>query len=560
MRQPIGSMPVREYGKYMLVRKLAEGGMAEIFLAKQVGVEGFEKNVVIKRMLPHLSEVPDFVSMFLDEARLAATLSHPNVVQISDLGFADGCYFICMEYLAGEDFAAVIRVMRRRNMQVPLHITLRVLADAAAGLHYAHEATDQRGNPLNLVHRDVSPSNIFITYSGQVKMLDFGIAKAESRASTTSAGVVKGKYQYMSPEQGRGESVDRRSDVFSLGVSLYEALTGQRPFVRDSDLAVLKAVLEGQYEPVRLVRPDLPLEVESIVTRAMALEREHRFESALEFSTEIDKYLSSGTSSGGSRVLGEFMRSTFGEERTNSKLRIETLDELVSRGVDVPGRENPTSPKTDPGALIADEPVPATDGTRAIGPPLTVAKEQQKRQRTLVLGVVGALLLGIGGTYALTRPTPVGPSLVVDAGVVVAPVPVPVVVDAGPAVVAPPVPTAVDAGGLVTSDAGLKASAPVPARPISLTAAIVSKGISQNKGRIQACFKDHKADLPSSKGVIVVKFAIASTGKVTEATTDLPNTGVSRCIEAVVKSIGYPRHVDQEVRVPIQLEYDVSSP
>ncbi len=202
MRQPIGAMPVRAYGKYMLVWKLAEGGMAEIFLAKQIGVEGFEKNVVIKRMLPHLSEVPDFVSMFLDEARLAASLSHPNVVQISDLGFADGCYYICMEYLAGEDFAAVIRVMRRRNQQVPLHITLRVLSDAATGLHYAHEATDQRGNPLNLVHRDVSPSNLFITYSGQVKVLDFGIAKAESRASTTSAGVVKGKYQYMSPEQG----------------------------------------------------------------------------------------------------------------------------------------------------------------------------------------------------------------------------------------------------------------------------------------------------------------------------------------------------------------------
>jgi serine/threonine-protein kinase len=558
MRQPIGSMPVREYGKYMLVRKLAEGGMAEIFLAKQIGVEGFEKNVVIKRMLPHLSQVPDFVSMFLDEARLAATLSHPNVVQISDLGFADGCYYICMEYLAGEDFAAVIRVIRRRNQQVPLHITLRVLADAAAGLHYAHEATDQRGNPLNLVHRDVSPSNIFITYSGQVKVLDFGIAKAESRASVTSAGVVKGKYQYMSPEQGRGESVDRRSDVFSLGVSLYEALTGVRPFVRDSDLAVLKAVLEGSFEPIRSLRPDLPLEVESIVTRAMALEREHRFATAQELSNEIDKYLTAGTSSGGFRVLGEFMRSTFGEERTNSKLRIESLDELVSRGVDVPGRENPTTPKTDPGALIAPDPSqPDTEGTRAVGLPKSVVEDQRQRSRTLVFGVVGALVVGIGGTWvAMSRPGPVV-APVVDAGAVIAPVPVPVLVDAGVPDAGVALAEVVDAGA---PDAGLKAVVATPAKPISLTPAIVGKGISQAKGRIQACFKDHKADLPSSKGLMVVKFAIASTGKVTEVTTDLPNTGVSRCIEGVVKAISYPRHVDQEVRVPIQLDYDVSSP
>ncbi len=561
MRQPIGAMPVRAYGKYSLVRKLAEGGMAEIFLAKQVGVEGFEKNVVIKRMLPHLSQVQDFVSMFLDEARLAASLSHPNIVQISDLGFADGCYYICMEYLPGEDFAAVLRVLRRRNSHVPLHITLRVIADAATGLHYAHEAVDQRGNPLNLVHRDVSPSNIFVTYEGQVKMLDFGIAKAESRVSTTSAGVVKGKYQYMSPEQGRGEAVDRRSDVFSMGVSLYEALTGVRPFARDTDLAVLKAVLEGQYEPVRSLRPDLPLEVESLVTRAMAQEREHRFASALEVAGEIEKYLGSSTSSGGARVLGEFMRATFGEERTRSKTRIESLAELAARGVDVPGRANPTTPKTEASVPVV---APAEDATQAVGLPREVRQEAARRQRTLLLGVSAALVAGIVGTAAVMRSTtPVAPA-VVDAGTVVTPAPAvdagpPEVVDAG-LVVVDPRPGVLDAGapdagsGKATPQNGGEKTRPPP---VTITEAIVQRAVAQNKARFQQCFKAYESELPARRGVLKVRFTIVSSGKVNEAATDLPNTHVAKCIEGVVKAMVFPRHVDREVGVPIELSYDL---
>ncbi|MBL9039185.1 MAG: serine/threonine protein kinase, partial [Archangium sp.] len=228
--------PIQQYGKYFLVRKLAEGGMAEIFLAKQLGVEGFEKNVVVKRMLAHLSGRPDFVTMFLDEARLAASLSHPNIVQILDLGFEAGCYFIAMEYLAGEDMSAIIRTCASRRSLVPLPIALRIVADAARGLHFAHTVTDANGRPMNIVHRDVSPSNVFVTYTGQVKVLDFGIARAESRVSTTKAGVVKGKYQYMSPEQAAALPVDGRSDVYSLGVCLYEAVTNTRPFARDTDL------------------------------------------------------------------------------------------------------------------------------------------------------------------------------------------------------------------------------------------------------------------------------------------------------------------------------------
>src|SRR5438105_9266601 len=165
---PVGTPSLQAYGKYILVRKIAEGGMAEIFLAKQVGAEGFERNVVIKRMLSHLSAVPDFVGMFLDEARLAARLAHPNVIQINDLGLADGCYYICMEYLAGEDFSTLLRTAARRREYVPLAISLRVVAEAARGLDFAHNFTDAQGKPLNVVHRDISPSNISVTYNGQV--------------------------------------------------------------------------------------------------------------------------------------------------------------------------------------------------------------------------------------------------------------------------------------------------------------------------------------------------------------------------------------------------------
>ncbi len=541
-RQAIGDMAVKAYGKYFLVKKLAEGGMAEIFLAKQVGVEGFEKNVVIKRMLPHLSGASDFVSMFLDEARLAASLSHPNIVQISDLGLADGCYFICMEYLAGEDFATVLRTAKRRGEHAPLNVVLRVLIEAAVGLHFAHEAVDPKGVPMRLVHRDISPSNLFITYSGQVKVLDFGIAKAESRITSTGAGVVKGKYQYMSPEQARGDSVDRRSDLFSLGVSLYEALTGVRPFARDTDLAVLKAVLDCDYQPVRALRPELPLEVEQIVNRAMAQEAEHRYPTALAMAQDIEKYIGSTTSATGGQALVSFMAGFFGPDRVKSKTRIESLDELAERGVDVPGYKNPHSPKTDVGLKLQDK-------TNAVGVPLTVRSHSQRTR----FFVIGALVLGVLGTVVATRllaPTPEAPVLPV-------PVPVPVVVDAGPPVVEAPVIDAgapEDAGGAEPAmDAGVKAAA----RPVTLTTAMVLKQLNQGKPRFQKCFKDNKPELPTPQGTLVVNFGIASSGRVTTVTTSLPGTKVSKCIEKVVGSMIFPRHVDVEVRVPLPMSWDV---
>jgi serine/threonine-protein kinase len=539
----MGHVTVRAYGRYLLVKKLAEGGMAEIFLAKQLGLEGFEKNVVIKRMLPHLSTGPDFVTMFLDEARLAASLAHPNIVQISDLGVADGCYFICMEYLPGEDLAAALRVAKRRSQPLPLAVVLRVVAEAAHGLHFAHEAVDAQGKPLRLVHRDVTPSNLFITYSGQVKVLDFGIAKAESQVAVTTAGVVKGKYQYLSPEQVRGEPVDRRSDLFALGVTLYESLTGVKPFARDNDLAVLRAVLEGQYQPVRALRPDLPPEVEQLVLRAMAPDADHRYPSAAELAADVERYLASLPAPSGSASLAAFMGGHFGEERKLARTRVESLDELAARGVFIPGRHSPL-------------PQHPGDATRALGPPLVDGAAPVRAGRWRAAGLAALVAASVAGTLVAVRvlwPAPeprpvVATRQAIDSGL------------SAPGLDAGSV-EALDSGapedaGASEVDAGQVARKPPGA--VQLTPILVSRAIAANKARFQRCFVVHEADLPARTGTLTLRFSIASSGRVSEASSDLEGTPVSSCVVGVVKSIAFPRHVHAEVRVPIALTWDLT--
>ncbi len=528
--------------------------MAEIFLAKQVGVEGFEKNVVIKRMLQHLSSVPDFVNMFLDEARLATRLNHPNVVQINDLGMADGFYYICMEYLAGEDFSTVVRTASRRREYVPLDVTLRVIADAALGLHFAHEFTDAKGNRLNIVHRDVSPSNIFVSYTGQVKVLDFGIARAESRVTQTTAGVVKGKYQYMAPEQARTGTVDSRADVYSLGVSLYEATTNTRPFARDNDLAILNAVLANDYKAPNLVRPDLPDEVCRIITKALAADVEQRYQTALEFAQDIERFLQGHTSGGGSTSLATFMASFFGPDRVASKTRIDSLAELSAKGVDVPGMANPASPGTDPSITNLS----SEGATKAVGVPTSV-KMKRRTGFALIGGTVG-LVVALAGAlaWALFFRVPAGggtvqPNLTPDAGTVVTPPPV---VDAGPAPVADagapaPVPEPEDAGAAEQRHPNL------PPQPVTLTAPLILKVVSAHKPAIYNCFQQHKGDLPADEGKLKVTFTIVSSGKVSAAQSELSDKQVGRCVEQVVKGMHFPVHKDKEVSLTLPFEWQV---
>lgn len=550
-----GPVPIRSYGKYYLISKLAEGGMAEIFLAKQVGVEGFEKNIVVKRMLSHLSTANDFVAMFLDEARLASRLSHPNVVQVLDLGFEEGCYFIAMEYLAGEDFSTVIRSAAKQRTFVPLNLALKVLADAAQGLHYAHDFTDSKGQPLNVVHRDVSPSNIFITYSGQVKMLDFGIAKAESRVTNTTAGVVKGKYQYMAPEQAQSLPVDRRADVYSLGVCMYEALCNARPFARDTDLAILNAVLKNEYRPPRQLRPDLPVELEQILVKALSRDAADRFQTAGEFASAIENYLRATTSVTSGAALTTYMTNFFGQERVTAKTRIDSLEDLKASGVSLPVMEK-KGPISTPGQPTN---VAIEGATNAIGAPKSVVAQRQKSSATMLIAVALALLVGVGGTFAALKSstTTVVPPAVPDRPIVLPPpVVIPAVLDAGATPDAGPV--EVDAGladAAPVIDAGVPDKKAPPPRVIVLSTPVISQVIRRNAGPVVRCFREHRADLPGPTGKVDVTIVILRSGKVSTVSSPMAGTGVGKCLEARIKEIKFPAHVDESVEITLPLSF-----
>jgi serine/threonine protein kinase len=312
------------FGKYQLLRALAQGGMAEVFLAKQVGPEGFEKVVVVKRVLPHLSRRPDFVEMFLDEARLNASLSHPNIVQVFDFGLTQGQYFLAMEYLAGEDLSTIFRHTTAAGKTVPPEIVALVGAATCDALHYIHSAVGDDGQPRRIVHRDISPSNVIVTYQGTVKILDFGIAKAEGKLVETQQGTLKGKYAYMSPEQALSEPLDGRSDLFSLGAVLYELLTGVRLFQREGHLALLKAVTEETILPPSMRRPEIPPEMESVVMRALSRQRGERYQSAQEMRRDLDLFLASRTYVPAQSQLQQYLTELFGEVHVRERSRMPT--------------------------------------------------------------------------------------------------------------------------------------------------------------------------------------------------------------------------------------------
>lgn len=293
-RASLESTPTPErLGKYEVLKRLAVGGMAEIFLARSTGIEGFEKYVVIKRMLPRYVGNERFAAMFLDEARLAGRLQHQNVAQVYDIGEHDGQYFFAMEYLHGEDLRNLLGTVAKRDERVPLAHALTIVAGAAAGLHYAHDEVTAEGAALNIVHRDISPSNIIVTFDGGVKVVDFGIARAEFRDSHTKAGALKGKRPYMSPEQCTvGMVVDRRSDIFSLGVVLWEMTTMSRLFRRrrdDNEIEIMDRIIKGDVTPPRAMVSDYPPPLERIVMRALATDRDQRYPTSQAFLDDVEE-------------------------------------------------------------------------------------------------------------------------------------------------------------------------------------------------------------------------------------------------------------------------------
>ncbi len=319
------------FGKYLLLERINVGGMAEVYKAKAFGVEGFERLVAVKRILPSIAEDREFIEMFIDEAKIAVQLTHANIAQVFDLGKVSESYFIAMEYVQGKDLRGLFERARSRGEALPVPMACYVMMKVCEGLDYAHNKKDSSGRPLGLVHRDVSPQNVLISYDGEVKLIDFGIAKAAGKINKTQAGILKGKFGYMSPEQVRGLPIDRRSDLFAVGIVLYEMLTGERLFSGSSDFSTLEKIRNVEIMPPSTYNRRVPKELEQIVLKALAKDPDDRYQSAMDLHDDLQSFMYTSGSFFARKDLATYMRKAFAEEIAKEARREEELRRLEAQ-------------------------------------------------------------------------------------------------------------------------------------------------------------------------------------------------------------------------------------
>ncbi|HEV8433775.1 MAG TPA: TonB family protein [Thermoanaerobaculia bacterium] len=375
-----------KFGQYVLLEKIAVGGMAEVWKARMRGVEGFQKIVAIKKILPHLSDNQDFIEMFIDEAKLAAQLNHNNIIHIYDLGKIQSSYYIAMEYVDGSDLKTILKRAQERDQPMSIELGLFVASKIAAALDYAHRKRDFDDRELGLVHRDVSPQNVLISEEGDIKLCDFGIAKAASKASHTQAGALKGKLQYMSPEQAWGRNIDKRSDIFALATVLFEMLTGRRLFTGDNELSILEQVREARVVAPSQYNDEVTPEIDAIVLKALQKEPEKRYQTAGEMARDLDQVLYSFRPTPTSADLAIYMHR-LGEEAP-AHAHMHEPEPFVP----VP------APK--PAAVMAPAAVPVAAAPMHAAPavaPAVAAYDQPKKSNMMpaIIGVV-VVVLGIG--------------------------------------------------------------------------------------------------------------------------------------------------------------------
>ncbi len=315
--------PVLDPGKYRPIAQLAQGGMGNVYLAVSHGAAGFSKLVVVKELKPELSDDETYVTMFLDEARLAARLTHPNVVQTNEVSSEPHHYAMIMEFLDGRSLHRATRQPNARGERLPIGAHLRVIAESLLGLHYAHELRDFDGAPLGIVHRDVSPLNVFLTFDGQAKVIDFGIAKTADSSTETKTGVLKGRIAYMAPEQAWGDAIDRRADVYSAGVMIWEAAARRRLWRGLTDVQILSRILHEGAAPLRSVRPDAPEDLEKICARALAARPEDRYATAIDLLADLEKHLAQRPDALSMREIGAWVSDAFAAERLTMNRAIE---------------------------------------------------------------------------------------------------------------------------------------------------------------------------------------------------------------------------------------------
>lgn len=395
-----GLAPGTRLGRYTLLRRFAMGGMAELYLAQQHGAAGFTKVVALKRILPHLAEDPKFTRMFLAEARLASGLVHPNLAHVLDFGEYEGEHFLTMEYVHGRN---LLHLLSEGDEPIPLGAGLAVVSAVARGLHDLHEQSSPEGRSLGLVHRDVSPSNVLVSYDGTVKLTDFGIAKAMGLTSATMTGAFKGKLGHASPEQVRGEEIDRRSDVFCLGILLYEVTTGVRAFTAPNEFAVLAKVARGQYAPLSEIDPDYPVALAKICERAMQAAPGDRFPTAAAMAQAIDAFARHRGLALSEEGVAAAMVDAFGE----APPIIDAAELELSSRVDM--------------SAVQDSSASAT--------PVPITEVRQRGRGRGALALFGALSLGAVGAWsvqaAMSTEDPPPASVSPSKGVEVAPDPEP---------------------------------------------------------------------------------------------------------------------------------------
>ena len=406
-------------GSYRLIAELGHGGMADVFLAAAEGPlgSGFTKLAVVKKLRSHLAADPEFISMLMDEARITARLSHPNVVQLFEVGHAGEDFFLAMEFLEGQPLHRIEQRVARTRSAVPRDVFYSIISDVLAGLHHAHELADYDGTHLDVTHRDVSPHNVFVTYDGAVKVLDFGIAKAVGRSCETQQGIVKGKVRYMSPEQASGAHVDRRTDIFAAGVMLWNLATGCTLWGDRGDVKVARKLQTGDYEPSpRALSAAVPVEIDAICRKALAFRREDRYATADEMRADLEAFLGRGGIDA-RKGLASMMRDLFVRDRAKLRTVLETSGLMSSASLDALAaavgatpREfrRPAPPRTGtPSARIQS--LPSDGATKApSNTPRKQSGHSARVARALSMGAVAAtfLVVGIHAAVTATRPAP----------------------------------------------------------------------------------------------------------------------------------------------------------
>jgi len=569
-------------GKYEIIQRIAFGGMAEIYLARASGIEGFEKVVVLKRILPQYAADREFVQMFLREARLAATLDQANIAHVYDIGEEGGSYFYTMEYLHGQDVRGIMRTLKRRDQRLPLEHALGIIMGAASGLHYAHEKKGPDGRPLGIVHRDVSPSNIVVTFDGGVKVVDFGIAKASADPDLSKGYSFKGKLTYISPEQMNTRAFDRRSDIFSLGVVLYEITTHRRFYNGTTDIEVVKQMLEGGIARPSQHTRDYPSDLEAIVMRALETDPERRYPTARAMQRDLETFARKHSVHVSSTAMAEWMEATFGAAREAWDVR-------------TPGAETPVTARGGVVELPTLDPIPTPLPSRSPStsiPPAVVPEQAQPvpaplprrvAPRLVAAGVLVAVVAAIGVGLARRRqlatmvaaPPPPAPvvMLVAEGGNVAiehapaagqpapapppAPAPAPPPAAAPEPALAPPAP----APSPVVADAP-HVRAPHGSRRHGAKAAghapDFSSSLARRERELRGCFEDAGATAADGAGEIAFRFQIRADGHVTSVDVLPESVGSTRmggCLRRVAAATVFsPQPKPVTFRIPVSLK------